>query len=435
MKRVNLILTLVLALMLPCTLLACGKEAEKAPEATAGTPVSAYKSGDGYTDLGDEKLSREGLDALPQKYAGMTPQEAREICLTFWRYCKTALWIPDAKYDIYSDENGQQVYQRGMEQGRIYAGLPYVSTATGSIYRLLDFIDPDTGVVNVTEAGENPLTFGGMCSSGCYWAWARVMNSADYTWTHSIVTRKGFIRVGPYTYDDTIFRFSSDYGTHTVVEENGEQIMFESYAQMVAGDGMGYSRDGGVGHIVMCSIDPVVVRNEDGTIDGVNSYLHIIDQGGVWEDGVSANGLQYQYECSLDKKLTFATLFQKCYIPFTFADLIGTDPIEETEISYSYSGETITKMQILSNKATSNYAFSDIYVYIYDDAGTEVLKLATRVNGPSVKELRASQDAGHSYTWGSWDNLSPTGSYTVKIQVQLATGERPTVYEGKLAFE
>jgi hypothetical protein len=36
-------------------------------------------------------------------------------------------------------------------------------------------------------------------------------------------------------------------------------------------------------------------------------------------------------------------LFSSAYIPYTFGDLIGTDPIEETEVTFSHSGETITE--------------------------------------------------------------------------------------------
>ena len=57
------------------SLCACSKEE------TAPTSVSAYKSVGAYTDLGNEKLSWEGLNALPKKYAGMPTEEARQICV------------------------------------------------------------------------------------------------------------------------------------------------------------------------------------------------------------------------------------------------------------------------------------------------------------------------------------------------------------------
>ena len=427
--RANLVLAFLLAVMLLLCLCACGEK--EAPLTAAPTKVSAYKSSGVYTDLGDEKLSYADLEALPKKYAGMPTDEAREVALAFWRYCKGALWIPDAQYDIYKKEDDVNVYKRSVEAGGIYGGLPYVSNATGNIYRLLDFMDPDTGVVDVKNAGRYPLTFGGMCSSGCYWAWARVMNSADYLWTHSIVASRGFIPVGPYTYDETISRFSNEYGTHDVMEENGQQIMFQSYAQLKIGDGLGYSRAGGVGHIVMCSIAPHVEYLEDGTIDGTNSYIHIIDQGATWTEGVSPKGLKYQYESAVDKKLTFTKLFEACFIPYTFADLIGEEPIEETEIAFSYSGDTITEEKLFSAKVTSNYFISDIYVFAYDKAGNEVYKHNARAYVPSTTELAVHRLVDKSYTWGDWASVKPGDR--VKVEVLLGTGERFVLWEGKLA--
>ena len=436
MKKWDKALPLVLFLLLVGAVCLCGCEKKEDPEQKP--PVSQYKSQGGYTDLGNEKLSWEGINNLPKKYAGMTPYEAREAVVAFWRYCKTALWMPDARYEVYMDKDGDGVeeLQRWMDPGGIYAGLPYVSTATGNIYRLMDFIDEETGVVNVTEAGKYPKIFGGMCSSGCYWAWARVMNSADYLWCNDSVYSRGYLPVAPYTYDLNMFELinDGDQGTDDICRANGEQIMFQSYANMQIADGLIAVWEEN-GHTMMCSVAPYVVYNDDGTINGAESYLCVTEQGGNWDPGVSPNGIAYQYEYSLDKKLTFTKLWTSCYMPFTFGELTGEDPIEETEVNFSYSGETITENQLFTARVTSNYHISDIYVYVYDQAGNEVYKHAVRARVPSTMELKVHKIVGQSYTWGSWDDLSPEESYTVKVEVLLGTGERYTVYNGQLTLD
>ena len=394
--------------------------------------MSQYKSTDGYTDLGNDKLSLESLHALPKKYAGMPTDEARETVVAFWRYCKTALWMPDELYDIYEDEDdGTKVWKRCLEPGSVYAGLPYKGTSTGNIYRLFDFMDPETAVVDVSEAGRDVLTFGGMCSSGCYWAWARVMNSADYRWCNDSVYSRGYLLVGPYTYDTSWMKFINfgTQGTDDVCTQNGEQVMYQSYAAMKIADGLiaVWEKNG---HTMMCSVAPVVVYNEDGTINGEESYLCVTEQGGSWRDGVSPSGIAYRYEYSLDKKFTFQKLYTTAYIPYTFADLIGTEPIEETEVTFSHSGETITESQIFSAKVTSNYHLSDVYVYVYDKEGNEIYKHVVRIRVPATKETKIYRQ-GLVYTWGNWEDVS-VGD-TVKVEVQLGTGERPVLWEGKLA--
>ena len=159
--------------------------------------------------------------------------------------------------------------------------------------------------------------------------------------------------------------------------------------------------------------------------------MHITEQGGTWDPGVSAGGIPYEYEYSLDKKFTFYSLWTKMYIPYTFADLIGTEPIEETEVSFTHSGETITEKQLFSAKVSSNYHISDIYVMVYDKAGNEVFKHAVRARVASTKEMKVHRIVDQTYTWGAWENVTPGD--TVKVEVQLGTGERPVVYEGKLA--
>lgn len=404
----------------------CSRQAPEKKE-----PVSTYKSNGTYTELGDEKLSREGLEALPKKHGDMTPQQARETVIAFWRYCKTALWIPDDRYEVYKEEEGVNVLKRWMEPGGVYAGLPYVGTATGNIYRLFDFMDPDTGVVNVREVGRDPGTFGGMCSSGCYWAWARVMNSADYRWCADSVVSRGYLRVGPYTYPDSWTKFIEvgHQGTDEVCRDNGEQVMFQSYAAMEVADGMIslYEKNG---HTHMCAIAPTVVYHEDGTINGMESWLCIIEQGGIWEDAMSENGIPYQRECSMERRFTFKQLYEGAYIPYTFGELIGTDPIEETEASFSHQEETITEKQLFNAKVTSNYHISDVYIYVYDEAGNEIYKHVVRTRIPSTKELKIHRQVDRSYTWGDWETVSAGNK--VKVEVQLGTGERPIIYEGQL---
>ena len=400
---------------------------------TAPTSVSAYKSEGDYTDLGEDKMSLASLDALPKKYPNMSPDEARETAVAFWRYCKTALWMPDDRYDIYqTNDDCVEELKRWVEPGGIYAGMPYVHTGTGNIYRLFDFMDPETGVVNVKEAGRYPVIFGNMCSSGCYWAWARVMNSADYRWCNDSVYTRGYLPVGPYTYDLSIIKLinEGEQGTDDICRANGEQVMYQSYANMKIADGLiaVWEKNG---HTMMCSIAPQVVYHEDGTINGQESYLCVTEQGGTWDPGVSAGGIPYQYEYSLDKKFTFEKLYTKCYIPFTFGELIGTDPVEETEVSFSHTGETITNNQLFSAVVSSNYHISDIYVYVYDRAGNEIFKHAVRARVPSTMEMKVHKIVDQSYTWGSWDNVK--AGDTVKVEVQLGTGERPLLWEGKLA--
>ena len=67
---------------------------------------------------------------------------------------------------------------------------------------------------------------------------------------------------------------------------------------------------------------------------------------------------------------------------------------------------------------------------MYDKGGNEIYKHVDRARIPSTRELQIDKLANQVYTWGSWDDVS-VGD-TVKVEVQLGTGERPVLWEGKL---
>ena len=137
------LLSLLLAVLLVATLFAaCGGEpAEQAPSET--TYVSKFKAEGEFVTINDP-VTWEKINSYPIKQAGMDITEARKLCVDFMRYAKTALWIPDDYYPIWSDAvlhtDGSEP-NRSMDGGVIYGGLPYISWATGSIYRLMDYID------------------------------------------------------------------------------------------------------------------------------------------------------------------------------------------------------------------------------------------------------------------------------------------------------
>ena len=432
MKKVSFKKTLIALLVLilvAVSLVACGEKQDEKPAAVKKDPVSKFDSGDGWNELA-QPLSWEAINAFPIKSKDMSIEDARKLCVDFFRFTKTAVWIPNEDYSGFHDYGNTREFT--LTGSTVYGGLPYISVASGSIYRLMDFMDEETGVVDVKSAGANPKVFGNQCSFGAYWGWGRVINSADYNWTENMVVKSGFLRVGPYTYDDMIVGLGAGNTTTQIIEANSAETMYESYAELKAGDGIVYWTT--AGHVVMIATDAVVIRDGNNKIDPEQSFVTVIDQGQSWTNGVNEGGDKYQYQNRVDGKLSFATMLKEgYYIPFTFAEWTGADPIEDTVTTSSHSGDTITLSQLFSSSVTSNYGLSDIYAYFYDANGNEVCKVANHVPEAGYKELRFYKQGGTVFTWGNPDELNPADNITVKIVAQLATGERPTLWEGKLA--
>jgi len=406
------------------TLTACSAPPAETPGPAQTHPTEPADAYD-YPDI-KEKLTWDAINAFPIKTSDMTVEEMRQVCLDFFRFTKTALWTPNADLRFIRNNQGKA---DEILKGTVYGGLPYVSSGCGSVYRMMDYLDEETGVLDITRAAKMATLFGNQCGYGAYWAWGRIMNSAKYDSTIDVVVANNFLRVGPYTYDDKISAWSDSLQTTSVCQDNGEQVMYQSYAAMQPADGLVYYTSGG--HILMCSAVPhVEYVNGTDQIDGEKSYLLIVDQHQEWAEGTNEAGDKFLYKNYIDQKLTFQKLFKGGYLPFTFKELTGEAPIEETECTFSFTGDTITVSELFSGVVTSNYGISDIYAIVKNAAGEEVYRHAVRVRRAGTMELELLRMADNMDKWGTL-NVS-SGEFTVEVIAQLATGERPTVYTGKL---
>ena len=383
-------------------------------------------------------LSWENINSFAIKSSDMSVEQLRTLCVDFFRYAKTALWTPSQTIDYIRNKNGTEDTMIG---GQLYGGLPYVGNANGNIYRLLDYMG-ENGVVNMEDmlGGETVFTdtaqlryFGNQCAHGATVGWARVINSTTKFVTASMTTGNGYIPIGPYTYDTAKIKSFNDkdgYRTTDIVKANGQQVMFQSYAQLKKADGLVYYTT--AGHVIMAATDAHVeyIQGTD-LIDGSGSYIYIIDMAQRWESYTTADGRDYQIKNSVDAKVTFAQLFNNNYLPFTFAEFLGTDPIEDTTATFSVTGATTTLDQLFKGKVTSNYAITDAYIILYDSEGDQVYKHAVRNKSAWGKTLDMAKTGENVDFWGNLNVLQ--GTYTVKVEVQLGTGERPTVYTGTLS--
>ncbi len=379
----------------------------------AGTSGDNNASGE-YPKINDP-LTWEKINSFPIATDSMSIAERRALVVDFFRFAQTFPWTPDKTYEKSTVNKLAQ-----LSQGVVYGGLPYAlggGGSSGNIYRVMEIYDEKTGIVTFSKGG-SPIPFGNQCSCGAFVGWGRVVSSANYNLTHFMVQKNGFIPVGPYTYDATIDRLDGKIHTSDIVRTNGEQVMFESYAKMQPADGLVQWTVTTAGHVIMCTSEPVIVRNPDGTINGEESYVTIIDQA-------AAKTLETALE-KADWKASFNYLLKGSFIPFTFAELIGTDPIEPAVTTFSFEGEQITIDELKAASATSNYAISDLYVTATDSSGKSITKVS-RCGAAGEKTLTLNDTIYHT----SFSSYAKKGA-TVEVVAQLYNGERPVIYSGTL---
>lgn len=377
-------------------------------------------------------LSWANINAFPIKSSSMSVDQLRQLCVDYFRYAKTATWTPSTGINFIKNAKGSNDSMTG---GNTYGGLPYIGLGSGTMYRLMDYLNEETGVVDMADAlnlgGTISMAdmkyFGNQCANGAFSGWGRVINSVTRTSTANMVKNNGYIPLGSYTYKENTKNWSSNYQTKQVCEANGRQVMYEAYAKLRPADGMVYYTT--AGHVIMASSDPVVKRNGDGTIDGNASYVYIVDQAQSWEDYTTIGGSNCKIKNSVDAKKTFAELFDRHYLPFTFAEFQGTDPVQSTSCSFGFEEEIITTEVLFGNEVVSNYFISDAYVIITDSSDSQVYKHAVRGGAANCFALSISRTGKNVDSWGTYPT---SGTYNVEIIVQLYTGERKSVYTGTL---
>ena len=334
------------------------------------------------------------------------------------------------------------------------------------------------------------------CSSSAGWAWSRAINSVRFGMTSVTNVYHGYIPVGCYSYgfdhegthygptQIQIFGVKNPergnpigYDTKHVIRDlkaaNGENAMFDCYAQMKPADCLVSD-----GHILMVK-DVNLFKAEDDTVDYKLSTVTVLEQVDAWGYTGLLSGKPLYRQGKVDQVYTFAQLQEETYIPFTFVEFLDeNDPQDKQHLDYYNSyvqeldvikncysaidytpdmmGAGIEKAQIYSTldktsgsityeelknmSVASNYSVSDVFVTVTDPEGKELLKNIHRSGCDHIREI--SMSAGLT-TWetDADGNVLPIshsieeyadGSNTVKISLQLSTGEVFTAFEGTL---
>ena len=154
--------------------------------------------------------------------------------------------------------------------------------------------------------------------------------------------------------------------TITHCEATGEERMYECYALLRPGDTVNNRLNNGLqigSHIRMVAQDAVVVRNEEGKIDGGESYVVTHEQGGgrTYEP--------YYSSWSLNKRYSFNSLWQGTYVPCTIKPFV-TGEFEEKEVTIE--DDLDGYLGLTTGMVRSNYFLDGVTMVITDSQGNEV---------------------------------------------------------------
>ena len=414
MKKI-ICLLLAVALLSLC---ACSKEQQPVEQKQPEQPQLSVPRPVTWADI----------DAVPVATSDMTEEELRQICIDFFRLQLSFQWTPKENfaYSITTYEKHPE-----LTPGVVYAGCPYMSPSnTGNLYRAMDFYDTETGVLDTTamDAQDFAWLIGNDCVSGPFWGWARVVNSFIRYANSYLNQEYGCIPVGPYHYEN-ISVWSEEANTKSVCEANGKQVMYASYAALKPADGVYYQfAEGKYSHMRMVSAAPNVVLDAAGNIDEVRSYITYIDQGSSWEL-YDLDGTDALVQGGLDEKVSFRELFDYGYLPFTWAELIGEDPVEPAKLTTNKPvPEQITLNELRLLQVTTNYTLSHITLELRDEKGSVTYEKTLY----SQQRLEQRAAVGGLVELDKITALLETGPQRATVTCRVSTGQLLTVCEGLL---
>lgn len=330
-----------------------------------------------------------------------------------------------------------------LRKGRIYEGIPYTH-GCGSGYNFLEYATGynEDGVLVIEGVKSEQLSggtgsldplatarFGNDCADMLFWAWAHVSTTISFEHTMYMTPLYGCIPVGDYEY----FEHSTEKFTYTfpICEENGEQRMYEAYAQLQKGDALVFINKYGSGHAIM-NVQVNVVRNADGTIDPKQSYCNILEQqsGGersqtdAYKDETTGQ-IIYRLDTP-DAEFTFDYLYKTGYLPVTCKELIDPSPLPEVTVTDSETEHTIDN--IFKGTVNSPYRISHVTINISDKKGNTVQE-ATMFNLSSEMRdfnlSRFTNNVEQTVMKGALDlDALESGEYTVTHTACLSTGQK-----------
>lgn len=365
--------------------------------------------------------------------------ERRKTAYEYMLNQTSILWRPTEEIfyttqkDVTPAEAAENV-QFHLYPDRIYHGVPY-SYAGGTSEAFLDYaIEQDENGVYLiggltwenVSGGSGYGRIGSDCSSTLLHAYGQLGETYKATTTGYLTEKYGFLPVGNYktVYDKYV-------NTGDIIKENGEQTIFRAYSELKLADAI-VQRANNSGHTRMVvKVDTVYLP--DGTIDGENSTMTMIDQ--------TINAFKRQetyfdetlgqdvYKIGREETFNFATMASWRFIPITCKALIDPAPIEKPAITDT---ETVfDKEAVLKGTLTCNWMMDCVTLDITNAAGEKVQSATAYVNR---KKLYTSFDMQEFVTVkpalvrGSVDiEALAAGNYNCKVTVRLVTGEEITV--------
>ena len=278
--------------------------------------------------------------------------------------------------------------------------------------------------------------FGNDCDRAVADAWWAVSNSTPFRETKETYPwqGRGCLPVGDWEPDPSL----ATTNTPLHIAYNGEEKMYECYAQIKKGDIYSYSSydvTGTAGHTRMASANAVVVRDQNGKIDPNYSYVTSTEQGWTTSDTVNRT----YTTCRVNHNYTFANLMYDYALPMTCEELL-TGEMEPA--IWEFTGGQPGYAGMSCGIVKTNYYLDSVILVIKDSTGNEVFNhvMFTSIGTVGDASQTCTREYYDTFNVGRFATplaemhfqLGETYSYT--ISAHITPGETFTVHESSFTY-
>ncbi len=446
MKRPKHLFALLTAFLM--LLSACAGTAPTVPSTIAPTAAPTEVPTEASTLPPTEALTEPPTEA-PDEHAVDSPyleypvytfdhepsiDEMRAAAVDLMRKALTVEWYTPETFEATTS-----VSKFTFTQYEPYAGIPYTG-ANASLYGFLAYMNLNTGRFLIDELVGNQTTkatgeivqsmVGASCSGTAAWAILAVANSIHGRFQcYYMVYKNGWLPLGDYRYPfSTTTEFGRSPATDTVqiAADAGTDVMFDAYSLLQPADVLVVQDMNKMGHTMMATSVPVIVRTENGKIDGEQSYVLIQDQrfnGKPIYDPVT--GKAYTGQGRIDYPFTFQNLYEQGYLPMTVAEFQGTKPYEYPEVKLNKEKTFSEPSDLNGVMLKSNYPIAVVELF----ATNKATGLRKRANVKVFNRRDVEEETAYKFYLNQFGSkleikgfLDP-GVYQVTVEVRMPNGE------------
>jgi hypothetical protein len=341
MKKIAMILTVVL--LLSC-IAGC-----VTPPAETTEPASTAPQSTGPAPTDTEPAPTEPTQG-ENIYITGDEVDLRQMAVDYMYAMANIQWTAGQQLDYSKYGAKNLVY----ESGQTYLGMVYNNNATG-LEMFMSILDGNNNHIG-TDAGWDTAP-GNSCATSIRHAWQQISTTVGFGYSADMMPcyrYSGVVAIGNIdwsVYDRT--------HTKTVFEGNSRDVILEAYALTLPGDALVRHWGDKGGHALMITKTPIVVRNDDGSINLVDSYLYLTDQN---------NNLNHKREhpssWTVDAKVSFSTALQEGYLPVTIAELRdGVTLIPTFALTNAPTADVVAGGTV-SGTIESNYCMNTVRVEV-----------------------------------------------------------------------